>query len=680
MPPHTSLQYTMPSNNTTNSKSTLTTTTTSNNNNNNNNNTNSTPKPLNISTPTKPVTTRQRRATSASSYIFAPSWLTNLNNKTVPATTILSPAYVSTIEGNSTTTNETNEEGVVVVGSKNKDGLGVTTKQVRDSLVVKDSNSSLSSSTPRTSTRPKSRDFSGSLLTTLEETETNEEALKAFHGRSRSVSQANPNISSSPTSFDRNFPTLAKKKQISLSVDLPAKNVDNMWANSDIKSKLLSPTTYNHLPEDSTKLNNSNIDNEPELERRMSLVPKVENGKLDGKRTIIKQSMKRKTSRSLSMDSVARVSTTTINSGIGLGVGVGISNSNGGGGGGRTNGQSQHFRPYLRETVGSKPINIQPQRPRAASISASNNGIKKNSTTTTTTTTAAAPLRVVSGLSSRRWSIGNNPKYNWSSNHTMGKMGHFKILSEDEEDILNCDDDNNNHHHHHQVEDNKDFKDLDNLENENNNKNKNVKNDNNIEKENSELDKSDKLTTTTTTTTTKTITTTNISETRVIKDEQINDMGSSSIEYNRIDDDNLENSNSVPQSPVSASLEREEKFLRQLGWQKPYKDDDSSQWAITEEEKRLFINLVRALSGGVSINEKRVSENTSLSNGEINRAKRNWAAAITIKKQKNGDICIQNQDNLTYIRTNMDNFTFNEKTENKIENNNDVDNGVFFVM
>ncbi|CAG8551596.1 2624_t:CDS:2 [Diversispora eburnea] len=439
MPPHTSLQYTMPSNNTTNSK-----------------------------------------ATSASSYIFAPSWLTNLNNKTGPATTILSPAHVSTIEGNSNTNNETNEEEVVVVGSKNRDGLGVI-KQVRDNM-VKDSNSSLSSPTPRTSstsTRPKSRDFS--LLTTLEETESNEETLKAIHGRARSVSQANPNISSSPTSFDRNFPTLAKNKQISLSVDLPAKNVDNMWANSDIKSKLLSPTTYNHLPEDSTKLNNNNIDNEPELERRMSLVPKVESGKLDGKRTIIKQSMKRKTSRSLSMDSVAR---------------------------------SQHFRPYLRETV---------------------------------------------GLSSRRLSVGNNPKYNWSSNLTMGKMGHFKILSEDEEDILNY-----------------------------------------------------------------------------FLTEQINDIGSSSsIEYNQINDDNLENSNSVPQSPVSTSLEREEKFLRQLGWQKPYeKDDDSSQWAITEEEKRLFINLVRALSGGVSINEKRISKNTSLSNGEINRAKRNWAAAITIKKQE----------------------------------------------
>ncbi|CAG8823217.1 27302_t:CDS:1, partial [Dentiscutata erythropus] len=73
-------------------------------------------------------------ATSASSYIFAPSWLTNLNNKTGPATTILSPAHVSTIEGNSNTNNETNEEEVVVVGSKNRDGLGVI-KQVRDNMV-----------------------------------------------------------------------------------------------------------------------------------------------------------------------------------------------------------------------------------------------------------------------------------------------------------------------------------------------------------------------------------------------------------------------------------------------------------------------------------------------------------------------------------------------------------------
>ncbi|CAG8846575.1 6994_t:CDS:1, partial [Racocetra persica] len=75
-------------------------------------------------------------------------------------------------------------------------------------------------------------------------------------------------------------------------------------------------------------------------------------------------------------------------------------------------------------------------------------------------------------------------------------------------------------------------------------------------------------------------------------------------------------------SPNSASLEREENFLRQLGWQKPYdKDVDSNKWAITEEEKRLFINLVRALNG-VSI----TGTNDVLSNGEIDRAKRKWAA------------------------------------------------------
>ncbi|CAG8729315.1 45_t:CDS:1, partial [Acaulospora colombiana] len=111
-----------------------------------------------------------------------------------------------------------------------------------------------------------------------------------------------------------------------------------------------------------------------------------------------------------------------------------------------------------------------------------------------------------------------------------------------------------------------------------------------------------------------------------------------------IESSQSDHEDSLPPSPVSASLEREENFLRQLGWQKPYDKDDDSQWAITEEERRLFINLVRALNG-VSINENNeVDTGNTLSNGEINRANKNWAATVMIKKQQNGNICIQNED------------------------------------
>ncbi|CAG8730015.1 3305_t:CDS:2, partial [Acaulospora morrowiae] len=202
MPPHTTLQYTMPSNTTTNSKPTSITSSSG------ITQLAATPKPSNTN-----ATTRQRRATSASSYVFAPSWL--INNKTVPAVT----------EGKST------KEDAKGVGSSKKEELGVV-KQ------VKDGNSSLSSfahasangSAQLTSIRTKPKDFSSSRLKTLEETDGNEEVAKTLHGRSRSVSQTNSStISSSPSSFDRNFPTLAKKKQFPLSVDLQTKGVDNMW-------------------------------------------------------------------------------------------------------------------------------------------------------------------------------------------------------------------------------------------------------------------------------------------------------------------------------------------------------------------------------------------------------------------------------------------------------------------
>src|ERR1043165_6080483 len=157
------------------------------------------------------------------------------------------------------------------------------------------------------------------------------------------------------------------------------------------------------------------MDNEPELERRMSLVPKVEIGKFDGKRA--KHSIKRKTSRSLSVDSVARGPNGS--SVFGFGVGIGISNN-------RSLGL-QNGRTYLRDTSSSKPTSIQPQRQRAASISSSN-GIKKVSTTTPRMGSLGQTT-----LSGRKSSTGGNSKYLWS-NTTMGKIGYFKIFPEEEEE------------------------------------------------------------------------------------------------------------------------------------------------------------------------------------------------------------------------------------------------------
>ncbi|CAG8601656.1 3862_t:CDS:2 [Racocetra fulgida] len=281
------------------------------------------------------------------------------------------------------------------------------------------------------------------------------------------------------------------------------------------------------------------MDHEPELERRMSLVPKVESGKLDGKRAI-KGSVKRKTSRSLSMDSVARGPT------IGIGIGN-ISN--------RTLGQTQHLRLNLKESVGAKNVNgIHTQ----GSHVATPNGIKKTSLIGNGQT-----------LTGRKLSIGGSSKFDWS---TMGKIGHSKMVSDDEE--------------------------------RNSNDRKEYYSQNEGGKDNLQIT-TDKLETSTDVTT---------------------------VESCPVDE-------SLSTSPNAASLEREENFLRQLGWQKPYdKDVDSNKWAITEEEKRLFINLVRALNG-VSI----TGTNDVLSNGEIDRAKRKWAA---IKSENNKSCLAYHQHNI----------------------------------
>ncbi|CAG8604382.1 6386_t:CDS:2 [Rhizophagus irregularis] len=426
MPPHTSLYYTMPPN-TTNSKSTATTA--------NSGTTQMNTSNKSSSTPSK--TSRQRRAVS-SSYVFAPSWLNLNNNKSGTPTTVLSSAYVSTTEEKSV------KEEVKGVGASKKEGLGGI-RQSKEGL-VKDGSSSLNrSATPLLSTRSKSRDLSSSRSSAFGETENHESSVK-LHGRSRSVSQVNQPTSSTSSSFDKNF------KQLNLSVDLPAKNVENIWANLEAKSKLLSPTSTPNA-EENIKFSIPNIDNEPELERRMSLVPKVESGKLDGKRP--KHSIKRKTSRSLSVDSVARG--TNGSSVFGFGVGIGIPN-------GRSLGQTQNARSYLRENT-AKPISSQPQRQRAASISASN-GIKKISVTTPRMGSFGQ-----STITGRKSSIGGNSKYLWSD-----KKASVKV--------------NQNNYH---------------------------------------------------------------------TDE------------------------SPSSSPTSSSLEREEKFLLELGWKKPYnKDTDSKEWAITE--------------------------------------------------------------------------------------------------
>jgi len=340
---------------------------------------------------------------------------------------------------------------------------------------------------------------------------------------------------------------------MNLSVDLPTKNVENIWANSDTKSKLLSPTSTTPNAEEHTKFNIPNIDNEPELERRMSLVPKVEIGKLDGKR--VKHTMKRKTSRSLSVDSVARGPNGS--SVFGFGVGIGIPNN-------RSLGQSQNARTYLRDTAASKPTNIQPQRQRAASISSSN-GIKKASSTTSRMGGFGQ-----STISGRKSSIGGNSKYLWSNN-TMGKMGYFKIFPEEEEEddeyegLLNDRKEDVNHCDH--IEEEEEDEDEESVEDISN--------------------KKDVL----------------------IKDEV--------IDFNQ----NVHNSN----NPSSSSIESEEKFLLQLGW-KPYnKDADSNEWAITDEEKRFFVNLIRALNG-ISVSEANMSNELSYS--EIDRAKKRWAALV----------------------------------------------------
>ncbi|CAJ0768791.1 7721_t:CDS:2, partial [Entrophospora sp. SA101] len=209
--------------------------------------------------------------TTASSYVFAPSWLTNKSGSSSPST-ILSPAYSSSSEGKSTKEEANNNKGSMVGRSLKKDGLSnhnshnnndSKQQQGKDGL-GKDGSSSSSSldnltksslsnngNLPLTSTiRSKTREFTGSAAprtSNLEEStgSFNESISKNHHqnhrthSRSRTISQPTNSLisssSSSSTKFEREFPTLAKKKP-SLSIDLSSKNVENLWGTRPINN------------------------------------------------------------------------------------------------------------------------------------------------------------------------------------------------------------------------------------------------------------------------------------------------------------------------------------------------------------------------------------------------------------------------------------------------------------
>ncbi|CAG8545068.1 3289_t:CDS:2 [Paraglomus brasilianum] len=491
------------------------------------------PKPLN----------RQRRATtSSSSFIFAPSWLINLNNKTGPASTVLSPAYASTND------------------SKKEDRKSAILGK-RDAS----SNKETSNGFQRTRSPPhtKSRDYPKSRRVSMVALGDNESATRTTHGRARSSSQATAPISSSPSSFDRNFPTLAKRK-ISLSVDLPPKNVENIWANSDAKSKLLSPTALTPTSEDDMSYNRA-ID--PNLERFKSLVPKVDTIKLDGKR-----GSKRKTSRSLSMDSVGGGATTSPTI---------VFRSN------TTLSTSRNMPQTLRmqakdnnntTTTPTRPIAIQQStRPRAVSAAAGN-GIKRLSTSPTKMNVLNLSTRKLNGLGNGI--VGSGGKYSsiWSNPAKMGRVGLFKMYEEG----LSSDRKENGSM---RVMDLKDLQ----------------KQTPTPPQEQQEKDQKEQKPSTT----------------RPIPS------------HPPTTDPNIASS-----LPISASLEREEDFLRQLGWKKPYDEGDDSLWAITDEERRAFVRLVRTLNGAEESNKIQSDSEDTLSVGEIDQAKNKWASFMASKQQR----------------------------------------------
>ncbi|CAG8510966.1 114_t:CDS:2 [Paraglomus occultum] len=543
MPPHTTLQYTMPSNQTTNTKSS--------------NNSKSIPP----QTPVPKPLNRQRRATtSSSSFIFAPSWLINLNNKTGPASTVLSPAYAST--------NDSKKE------DKKSAILGK-----RDTSSNKETSSGFQRT--RSPPRTKSRDHPKSRRVSMVALGDNESATRTIHGRARSSSQATAPISSSPSSFDRNFPTLAKRK-ISLSVDLPPKNVENIWANSDAKSKLLSPTALTPTSEDDMSYNRAIDQNLVEIERFKSLVPKVDTIKLDGKR-----GSKRKTSRSLSMDSVGGGTTTSPTI-------VFRSNS--------TLSTSRNMPQTLRMQVKdnsnttitpTRPIAIQqPTRPRAVSAAAGN-GIKKLSTSPTKMNVLNFSTRKLGGLGNGV--IGSGGKYSsiWSNPAKMGR----NLRKQTPQPL--------------QLSPTPSQK----------------------EQENDRKEQTP-------------CTTRPIPSHSPVTDPTCN--------------------NTTGSLPISASLEREEDFLRQLGWKKPYDEDDDSLWAITDEERRAFVRLVRTLNGAEDSNNIQSDSENTLSVGEIDRAKNKWASFMAQKQHKGAGIITGVNEKRHFL---------NEENEEW-----DVDGGIFAIQ
>jgi hypothetical protein len=89
---------------------------------------------------------------------------------------------------------------------------------------------------------------------------------------------------------------------------------------------------------------------------------------------------------------------------------------------------------------------------------------------------------------------------------------------------------------------------------------------------------------------------------------------------------------------LSRSLELEERFLCELGWQKPTDEDaDFEKWTITDEERRSFVNLVCALNGisidgtGENGGEGNVFEPTR---EDIERAAIRWIAHKRRRQQQ----------------------------------------------
>ncbi|RUS23782.1 hypothetical protein BC938DRAFT_474632, partial [Jimgerdemannia flammicorona] len=252
--------------------------------------------------PRRSSTTTKSLHPSPSTFVFAPSWLTSVKSKVAPASSVFSSAPTTPVRSSfasSGTGGSLDPSPSATITTTRKAPTPVQTGTTTTTPPSLSPQPSTSSPYPATTNRgrPRTRDLAKIKLLPRLRVETSRRGsgddqpsqpgsdgdLSDDLGPLDSVPVSDlPTtslISSSPSSFDRNFPTLVNN----VPEDLANKKRNTIWDDINArKEKVLSPI----LPPDGAACDDdpfagmdSVVDYELEIERLKQLVPKVESGK-----------------------------------------------------------------------------------------------------------------------------------------------------------------------------------------------------------------------------------------------------------------------------------------------------------------------------------------------------------------------------------------------------------------